>query len=231
LQTSGPKFVALLVVNILISLAVAMAALFLTAGSFRFWQGWVYLAVVYISSLSIGAYLYRYNRPLFERRIDRREKSRRQKLLRRIFRPVFVIALVLPGLDYRFGWSRNYLGGVPLWLVLLSELLVLGGYVVAFWAMKANSFASATIQVESGQSTITTGPYAVVRHPFYTGMVMFVLFSAPALGSYFAWPVFVLYVLFFVLRILDEEKFLRQELPGYADYCLRTPFRLVPHVW
>ena len=70
-----------------------------------------------------------------------------------------------------------------------------------------------------------------MRHPFYTGMAMFVLFTAPALGSYFAWPVFVLYMLFFVLRILDEEKLLRQELPGYAEYCLRTPFRLVPHVW
>lgn len=145
--TSGPKFVALLFANILVSFAIAVAVLFLSAGSFRFWQGWLYLAVVFISSLSIGAYFYCYDRPLFERRLQRREKSKQQKLLRRIFRPVLVIAMVLPGLDYRFGWSRNYLGGVPLWLILLSQLLVLGGYVVAFRAMKANSFASSTIQV------------------------------------------------------------------------------------
>jgi len=231
LQTSGPKFVALLLANILVTFAIATALLFLTAGSFRFWQGWLYLAVVFICSLSMGAYFYRYDRALFERRLQKREKSRRQKLLRRIFTPIFVMAMALAGLDYRFGWSRNYLGGVPLWLVLLSELLLLGGYVMAFWALRANSFASSTIQVESGQTIISSGPYAIVRHPFYTGMIMFALFSAPALGSYFAWPVFVLYSLFFVLRILDEEKLLRQELAGYADYCLRTPFRLVPHVW
>jgi len=231
LQTSGPKFVLLAVASIFVNLAIAVAVLFLTAGSFRFWQGWLYLAVLFISSLAISVYFYCYDRPLFERRLKRRETSRHQKLLRRIFQPVFVTAIVLSGLDYRFGWSRNYLSSVPVWLVLLSQLLVLGGLVVVFWALKANSFASATIQVESGQSTITTGPYAIVRHPFYTGMVAFALFSGPALGSYFAWPVFVLYILFFVLRILDEEKLLRQELPGYTDYCLRTPFRLVPHIW
>lgn len=231
MQTSGPKFVVLAVASIVINLAIAVAVLFLTAGSFRFWQGWLYLAVLFIGSLAISVYCYCYDRPLFERRLKRREKSSRQKLLRRIFQPIFLAALLLSALDYRFRWSRNYLGGVPVWLVLLSQLLVLGGFVVVFLAMRANSFASATIQVESGQTTITSGPYALVRHPFYTGMVMFVLFSAPALGSYFAWPVFVLYILFFVLRILDEEKLLRQELPGYADYCLRTPFRLVPHIW
>lgn len=154
--TSGPKFVLLVIGNILISLALAVAVLFLTAGSFRFWQGWLYMAVVFISSLSTSVYFYVYDRPLFERRLQRREKSRQQKLLRRIFLPVYVIAMVLPGLDYRLGWSQKYLGGVPLWLVLLSQLLVLSGFVVVFLAMKANSFASRTIQVESGQTTITT---------------------------------------------------------------------------
>jgi protein-S-isoprenylcysteine O-methyltransferase Ste14 len=231
LQTSGPKFLVLLFANLLLSFAIAVTVLFLTAGSFRFWQAWVYLAVVFTSSISIGAYFYRYDRPLFDRRLQKREKSRRQKLLRRIFTPIFAMALVLSALDHRLGWSRDHLGGVPLWLVALSDLVVLGGYLVAFRAMKVNSFASSTIQVENGQTIISSGPYAVVRHPFYTGCLMIMLFSAPALGSYFAWPVFVLYVLFFVLRLLDEEKLLRQELPGYADYCLRTPFRLVPHVW
>lgn len=225
------KFAFLVLLNIVVSVGTTMAILFLPAGSFQFWEGWLYLAVAGIPTFFTYAYFYKYDRPLFERRLQRKEKSREQKLLRRMFLPVGAIGSVLPGLDYRFGWSRTYLGGVPLWLILLSQTLVLGGLVVVFWAMKVNSFASRTIQVETGQTTISSGPYSLVRHPFYTGRLMTVLFTAPALGSYFAWPVLALYILFFVLRLLNEEKALRRELPGYPEYCLRTRFRLLPLIW
>jgi len=230
-MTPRLKFALLVLLNIVVSVGATMAILFLTAGSFRFWEGWVYLTVAWVPTFSMYAYFYRYDRQLFERRFQKKEKSREQKLLRRMFLPVGAIGFVLPGLDYRFGWSRTYLGGVPLWLILLSQALVLGGFLVVFWAMKVNSFASRTIQVETGQTTISSGPYSLVRHPFYTGRLMSVLFTAPALGSYFAWPVLALYILFFVLRLLHEEKVLRRELPGYPEYCLRVRFRLLPLIW
>ncbi len=231
METSGLKFVLLVVANILISLGIATAVLFLTAGSFRFWQGWLFLAVVWVAVLFTYGYFYKYDRQLFERRLQQKEKVREQKLLRRLFKPVTVIAWLLPGLDYRFGWSRTYLGGVPLWLVLLSQALVLGGLLFVFWAMKVNSFASRTIQVESGQTVISTGPYRMVRHPFYLGSLVTVLFTPLALGSYVALPVFALYIFFFGFRLINEEKILRKDLPGYPEYCLQTPFRLVPFIW
>jgi protein-S-isoprenylcysteine O-methyltransferase Ste14 len=100
-----------------------------------------------------------------------------------------------------------------------------------FWTLKSNSFAASTIRVESEQRVISTGPYGVVPHPRYLGVDIWLLFTPLALGSYFALPVFVLLIPLIVLRLLNEEKILRQELPGYADYCLHTRFRLVPLLW
>ncbi len=97
--------------------------------------------------------------------------------------------------------------------------------------MKTNSFAARTIQVESGQKVISTGPYGIVRHPMYLGAVVMMLCAPLALGSYVALPVFVLTVPFWVFRLLNEEKVLRQELPGYTEYCLHTRFHLIPFVW
>jgi protein-S-isoprenylcysteine O-methyltransferase Ste14 len=123
------------------------------------------------------------------------------------------------------------LGAVPLWYLLLSQALVLGGLLMAIWVMKVNSFASHTIQVEMGQKVISTGPYRVVRHPLYLGMVVMWLSISSALGSYFAWPAFALLIPYYVFRLLNEEKILCQELPGYPEYRLQTRFRLVPFVW
>ena len=165
--------------------------LFIPAGSLKFWEGWAYIAAAYVPTILTYLYLYKYDPELFMRRLQRKEKLWEQKLLRRAFTPLTVVGVVIPGLDYRFGWSRD-LGGVPLWLALLSQALVLGGVVLVFWAMKVNSFASKTIQVEPEQTVISTGPYGIVRHPFYLGCVMISLFTPLALGSYIALPVWAL---------------------------------------
>lgn len=96
------------------------------------------------------------------------------------------------------------------------------------WVMKVNHFAASAIEVEPGQRVISTRPYSIVRHPMYLGIGVMFLFSPLALGSYFALPAFGLVIPILVFRLLNEEKVLRQELPGYPEYCLRTRFRLVP---
>lgn len=138
---------------------------------------------------------------------------------------------MLPGLDYRFGWSRTSLGPVPLWLMLLSQVLVLGCFLLVFWVMRVNSFASRTIQVEAGQKVISTGPYGFIRHPMYSALVGIYLATPLALGSCIALPAFALLIPVIVFRLLNEERILRQELSGYPEYCLRTRFRLVPFIW
>ena len=220
-----------LVVRLTLALIIGAAMLFIPAGSLKYWQGWSFLAVAFISSILAYLYFYKHDPQLVERRLQSKEKVSEQKLLMRVTKPFFLVVFLLPGLDYRCGWSRTFLGGVPLWLILLCQVLVLGGFLLVFWVIKVNSFAAHTIQVEAAQTVISTGPYGVVRHPLYSGSVVTWLAAPLALGSYIAWPAFALLIPFYVIRLLNEEKVLRRELPGYGEYCQRTRFRLVPFVW
>jgi protein-S-isoprenylcysteine O-methyltransferase Ste14 len=220
-----------LVLHLSLGLIILAAILFIPAGSLRFWLGWVFMALVFIPVIFFYVYFYRHDPRLVERRLQSKEKVSEQRLLIRLLKAAFFAAFLLPGLDYRFGWSRAFPGAVPLWLTLLAQVLILGGLLLVFWVLKVNSFASRTIQVEAGQRVISTGPYQMVRHPMYSASVVMWLSVPPALGSYFAWPAFALLIPFYVLRLLNEEKVLCQELPGYSEYCLHTRFRLVPFVW
>jgi protein-S-isoprenylcysteine O-methyltransferase Ste14 len=215
-----------LALRFLIAAAAIGAILFIPAGSLRFWQGWVYQTISFVPGLVAFLYFYKHDPELVERRLRQREKVREQKILMGLLRGTVAALFVLPGLDHRFGWSH-----LPLWLTLLSQTFVLGGWLMMYWVMKVNRFAASTIEVEPGQRVISTGPYGVVRHPMYLGAGVMFLFSPLALGSYFALPAFAPVILILVFRLLNEEKVLRQELPGYSEYCLRTRFRLVPLLW
>jgi len=207
------------------------AMLFIPAGTWRFWQGWTLLAIVFTLPSFTFLYFYKNDRPLLERRLRSKEKLSEQKRLIQLLKPAFFAVLVLPGFDYRLGWSRTLLGAVPPWLSLVADALILAGLLLVFWTLKVNSFASRTIEVEAGQTVISSGPYALVRHPLYSGSLLIWLSWPLALASYVTWPAFALLAPFYVYRLLNEEKFLRHELPGYSEYCLRTRFRLVPYVW
>ncbi len=203
--------------------------IFLPAGSFRFWQGWAYIIISLAFAFSAFGYFYKHDPQLIERRLRRgwrQETVPEQKLIMKLVLVIWLIAFLIPGLDHRFGWSH-----MPLWLTILALALVLCGLLMVFWVLKSNSFAASTIRVEPGQPVISTGPYAIVRHPMYLGVDIWCLFTPLALGSYFALPAFALLIPTIVFRLLNEEKVLRQELPGYSEYCLHTRFRLVPLLW
>ena len=215
-----------LALRFLLGLVVWGAVLFIPAGSLKFWQGWAYLMVWFVPMLCAFGYFYKHDPQLIERRLHRKEKVREQKVIMKFAFVTCLIGYLLPGLDHRFGWSH-----LPLWLTILAQAFVLGGCLMMFWVLKGNSFAGATIRVEPGQRVISDGPYRIVRHPMYLGASVMFLFAPLALGSYFALPVFALLIPIIVFRLLSEEKVLRQELPGYTEYCLHTRFRLVPHCW
>jgi protein-S-isoprenylcysteine O-methyltransferase Ste14 len=138
----------------------------------------------------------------------------------------FVGLLVVPALDYRFGWSE-----VPLAVVVLGDLLVLVGFYLISLVYRANTFASATIEVTADQKVISTGPYAIVRHPMYASASLYLVGTPLALGSY--WGVLVLGAMmpFLIWRLFDEERFLAKTLPGYTEYQKTVRHRLVPFVW
>jgi protein-S-isoprenylcysteine O-methyltransferase Ste14 len=220
-----------LVLGMLTAVVLAFAGVFVPAGSFRFWQGWAFLAAFLVPVVFTFIYFYWHDTEFLERRLRTKEQITEQKLLLKWGKPLYIAAFLLPGFDFRFGWSRSLVGAAPLWLTVLSLGMIVGSMALFFWVFKVNRFASRTVQVEKGQTVITTGPYSLVRHPLYTGAVVLGIFTPTALGSLVAWPVFVLVIPFYVLRLLNEEEILRRELPGYSEYCLRTRYRLIPFVW
>lgn len=216
------------------SLAVILliALVFLPAGSFHFWQGWAYLSILFVPLFCAYVNLWKHDPEALARRLEQREQVGEQKLLMRWGRLMFLAFMLLPGFDYRLGWSRALIGAAPpLWLTLLSQALSLAGILFAGWVIRVNRFAARTIRVEDGQTVISTGPYAVVRHPMYAGGAMLWFFAPLAMGSYIAWPAFALFVPLLVLRLLNEEKVLRAQLPGYTEYCRQTRYRLIPFLW
>jgi protein-S-isoprenylcysteine O-methyltransferase Ste14 len=213
------------------TLVVLGTMLFLAAGSFRFWQGWLFLALMTGFWIFFFIDLLKHDPQLLERRLQSEERQPEQRLIQRMMSTIMCAAFILAGLDFRFGWSREWLGPVPIALVLAAQAIVVAGYWLVFWVMKTNSFAGSTIQVEPEQEVIHGGPYALVRHPMYFGMAVTALGAPLALGSYVALPVFALLIPVLVYRLIHEERTLRRELPGYAEYCERTGFRLVPWVW
>ena len=220
-----------LILRVVLVLPLLAALICAPAGSFRFWQGWMYVGIFGLFTAILVAYFYRRDPDLLERRMRTREPRHEQKRVKMLWVPLWICALGLPAFDYRFRWSSALLGGVPIWLSAISWFFVAGGWWVVFEVMRWNSFASATVQVESGQKVVTGGPYRVVRHPMYAGFSLLILGTPFALGSYVALVPALLLIPVLIIRLRDEERVLRQELPGYAEYCGHTRSRLIPWVF
>jgi len=228
---AGKNLKAKLIRQVLFMLAFYVVCLFVPAGTLTFWRGWLFLAVLFVPSLALTIYLHQHNRPLLERRLQRGEKIRAQKFIMLLWIILSASGMVLAGCDFRFGWTRALAGPFPWWPTVLALAVIAGQFVWSFRVFQANRFAASTIQVEIGQTLVDTGPYRVVRHPLYLGAVVSWLATPPALGSLVVAPVCGMVIAVIVLRLLNEEKTLRHELPGYAEYCQRTRYRLIPFVW
>jgi protein-S-isoprenylcysteine O-methyltransferase Ste14 len=210
---------------------LVIALFFLPAGTLRWWQGWAFLAVYVGFAVAAFFFFLKADPQLVERRLQAKEPMREQKQIKLFGALVLSGIFTLPGFDHRLGWSRAWLGTEPTWLEILALAGVLGGEIAMAWVMWTNRYASRTIRVEQGQTVISSGPYRLVRHPMYAFSLVAFLFVPLALGSYVTVPALALFLPIYVLRILNEEKLLRAELHGYAEYCQRTRWRMVPLVW
>jgi protein-S-isoprenylcysteine O-methyltransferase Ste14 len=214
----------------LAGLALAMGALiFASAGTLDFWQAWLFLACYFAASLVVSLWLQRHDPALLRRRMRGgpfAEGERSQKIIMTITSIGFIALLVVPGFDRRFGWSE-----MPDAVAIIGDMLLLAGWLGILAVFRANSYAAATIQVASGQKVVSTGPYAIVRHPMYAAALLMLLGIPISLGSW--WGALVLLALLPALawRLLDEERLLLRDLEGYAGYRRKVPWRLIPHLW
>jgi protein-S-isoprenylcysteine O-methyltransferase Ste14 len=203
--------------------------LFIPAWTLDYWQAWVYLFVFATSSASITTYLWKKDRKLLERRIAAgpgAENEKRQKLIQLLASLLFIASMILPSLDHRFSWST-----VPLPVVVAGDVLTGVGFLIVFIVFKENTFTAATIAVALGQKVVSTGPYAVVRHPMYSGALIMLCGTPLALGSWWGLLMFAPMVPTIAWRASEEERFLRKNLCGYKEYCQIVRYRLVPFAW
>jgi protein-S-isoprenylcysteine O-methyltransferase Ste14 len=225
-QIPRDKLIRLTISRYLMALLFLGALFFLTAGTFRYWEAWVYLGVIFIPMLFVMIYLIRYNPELLERRMRMRERRQEQSIIIKLAILVMALAFVLPGLDKRFGWSHPSTA-----LIVIADVLVLVGYAIVFLVFRENRYAARTVAVDEEQKVINSGPYAVVRHPMYVGMLLMYVFSPLALGSYWAMLPALILVPIIIARIVNEEIVLKQDLPGYEAYIQKTKYRLIPGIW
>lgn len=213
----------------IIGLIVFFCLIFVPAGTLAYWQGWAFVAVFIVSTTLIGLYLALANPTLLERRLKvgpAAETRPVQKIIIMVSFTVFCLMLVVSVLDHRFGWSH-----VPTWLSVVGNVLVAFGLMMDLRVFRENSYGASTIEKTEGQKVIATGPYAVVRHPMYLGVLIMALGTPLALGSWWGIVLAIATVPILVLRILDEERMLCDELEGYEAYARDVRYRLLPGLW
>jgi protein-S-isoprenylcysteine O-methyltransferase Ste14 len=209
--------------------AIMTAALFISAWTLDYWQAWVFLATFFVPCFAITIYLMKEDPKLLERRVTAgpiHEKETSQKIIQFIAQIEFLLLMIFPALDYRFGWSV-----VPPYITIAGDILIVIGFYTVFLVFKENTFASALIEVGTDQKVISTGLYAWVRHPMYIGGIILLLGTPLALGSWWGVLMTILITAVIIWRLLDEERLLAKSLPGRVEYKKKVRYRLVPLVW
>lgn len=203
--------------------------LFSAAGTIAYWQAWVYLGLFSGLSLLLTLFLVKHDPALLERRLHagpKAEKQPRQKLIQALSQAGFLALLVVPALDHRFDWSH-----LPLSAVITGDLLSVAGFALVFFVFRENTYASAIIETFNAQTVISTGPYRIVRHPMYLGAVLLFIGTPIALGSCWGLLAVCITLPALIWRLVEEEKALTADLPGYSDYCIQVRWRLLPGIF
>ena len=198
----------------------------ISAGTFNYWQAYLYLSILMVPMAFVVVYFLKNDPKFLERRTRAKEKEKEQLVIQIVFSLIFLSGFILPGLDKRFGWSD-----VSSVLVIIADAVIFLGYILVFSVFRQNSYASRIVEVEKDQKIITTGLYSIVRHPMYIGVIVMYVPTPLALGSYWGLIPMATIPLALMFRILNEEKVLRKDLPGYTEYCQKTRYRLIPFIW
>lgn len=212
--------------RLVIGMPVIGLLFFWPAGTFNYWQAWLWLAILFLPLMGMFLYLIKRDPALLERRVRTGETRPEQQRIIALSSLYLIFIFLVPGFDKRFGWSS-----VPVWLILLADVFVLVAFLLNFLVIRVNSYASRVVEIQEGQKVITTGPYALVRHPMYTSIILIMLATPIALGS--TWGVLpnIPFIFLLAARAKNEEELLVDELTGYREYMQQTRYRLFPGIW
>lgn len=213
-------------IKYLIGLILVGILLFIPAGTFRYFQSWLFIVLLFVPMLLLGIFLLIRSPELLQKRLESKEGEKTQKAVVGAFAFLFVAGFIVAGLDHRFGWSH-----FPAFLLVLGSVLLLMSYALYAEVIRENAYLSRTIRVQEGQSVVDTGLYAIVRHPMYSATLLLFLSFAIVLGSHWTFLCFLLFIPLFAIRIQNEEKVLLKDLNGYDLYRKKVKYRLIPFIW
>ena len=214
------------ILKFLLGVLLVVVLIFLPAGSFGFFGGWLLMGILFIPMFIAGIVMMIKNPDLLKSRLNAKEKQKDQDLVVKLSGLMFLAGFIVAGLGFRFGWFA-----LPKGVSIGASIVFLIAYVLYAEVLRENTYLSRIIEVKENQRVIDTGLYAVVRHPMY-GVTLLLFLSMPiVLGSVYSFIIFLAYPFIISKRIKGEEAFLEKELPGYAEYKQKVKYRLIPFVW
>jgi len=214
------------ILKFLLGVVLVGVLIFLPAGTLRFFGGWLLMGILFVPMFCAGLVMLAKNPNLLRSRLDAREKRAEQDKLVKLSGLMFLVGFVVAGIDFRFRWLP-----LPTWVNWAAAALFLLAYILYAEVLRENAYLSRTIEVQEGQKVVDTGLYGIVRHPMYSATLLLFLSMPLVLGSILSFLCFLYYPALIIKRLKDEEVFLEQELPGYADYKKKVKYRLIPGLW
>lgn len=214
------------ITKFLLGLIIIGALLFIPANSLSYWNGWLFLSLLFIPMFIAGIILMVKNPQLLEKRLNVKEKENEQKQVIAFSGLMFLSGFIVAGLNYRFQWNE-----LPNIIILISSILFIISYIIYAEVLRENTYLSRTIEVQENQKVIDTGLYGIVRHPMYAVTIILFLTIPLILGSIFSFIIFLMYPIIIVKRILNEEQVLEKELKGYSEYKEKVKYRIIPFIW
>lgn len=214
------------IINFLMGVVMVGVLLFAPAGTFLFWNAWLFLALLFVPMLIIGIYLWIKQPDLLAKRLSSKEKESEQKQVILMSAVVFVAGFIMAAVDFRFGWSQ-----LPIWLVVVASVLLVISYGLYAEVMRENAYLSRTVEVQENQKVIDTGLYGIVRHPMYSATILLYLSIPLVLGSIYSFLIFLMFPFVIAKRISNEETVLEKGLDGYTSYKQRVKYKIIPFIW
>ena len=209
-----------------IGLIIVCLLLFIPAGSLNYLNGWLFIALLFIPMFIAGIIMFIKTPDLLKRRLNAKEEENEQKIVILISGIIFLLAFVLAGLNFRFGWFK-----LPKLIVIIASIVFILSYIMYAEVLRENSYLSRTVEVSENQKVIDTGLYGIVRHPMYTSTI-FLFLSAPLiLNSIISFIIMLIYPVILISRIRNEEKVLEKELDGYEEYEKKVKYKIIPFIW
>jgi len=200
--------------------------LFLPAGTFDFWQAWLFIGILFVPMFIAGIVLMIRQPELLRKRLDAKEQQQEQKWVVALSGLMFIAVFVVAGLNRRFGWYM-----LPDNIVYIATTTFLAAYTMYAEVLRENVWLSRTIEVQENQQVVSTGLYGIVRHPMYAATLLLFLSMPLVLASPWSFAIMLIYIPIIALRIRNEEQVLERELKGYSEYKQRVRYKVIPFIW